>query len=60
MPPLSWGCDGGGGVGESGIFDKNHELTPLKKCKFFDYSEMSLLSSKKTHFEKTTSSDNKA
>ena len=43
-----------------GIFDKKHQLTPLKKCKFFGYSEVSLLSSKKTHFEKTTSSDNKA
>ena len=42
-----------------GIFDKNPELTPLKKCKFFDYSEMTLLSSKNTHFEKTTSSDDK-
>ena len=45
----------------TGIFDENHELlTPSKKCRFFDRSKMTLLSSKKTHFEKTTSSDNKA
>ena len=23
-----------------GIFDQNHGLTPLEKCKFFDYSKM--------------------
>ena len=43
----------------SGIFDQNHRLTPLKKCQVFDHSEMTFLSSKKTHFEKTTSSDEK-
>ena len=43
----------------SGIFDQNHRLTPLEKCQFFDHSEMTFLSSKKTHFEKTTSSDEK-
>ena len=44
----------------TGIFDENHELlTPSKKCRFFDRSKMTLLSSKKTHFEKTTISDNK-
>ena len=25
-----------------GIFDLNHGLTPLKICKFFDYSETSI------------------
>ena len=43
----------------SGIFDQNDRLTPLEKCQFFDHSEMTFLSSKKTHFEKTTSSDEK-
>ena len=43
----------------TGIFEKNHELTPLEKCQFFDHSEMTFLSSQKTHFEKTTSSDEK-
>ena len=41
----------------SGIFDQNDRLTPLEKCQVFDHSEMTFLSSKKTHFEKTTSSD---
>ena len=31
----------------------------MEKCQFFDHSEMTFLSSKKTHFEKTTSSDEK-
>ena len=43
----------------SGIFDMNHRLTPLEKCQFFDHSEMTFLSSKKTHFKKKTSSDGK-
>ena len=41
----------------SGIFDQNDRLTPLEKCQVFDHSEMTFLSSNKTHFEKTTSSD---
>ena len=43
----------------TGIFDENHRLIPLEKCQFFDHSEMIFLSSKKTHFEKTTSSEEK-
>ena len=35
-------------------------LTSLKICKFFDYSEMKFLSSKKPPFEKTTSSNDKS
>ena len=42
----------------SGIFDQNHRLTPLDKCQFVDH-EMTFLPSKKTHFEKITSSDEK-
>ena len=42
-----------------GSFDQNHRLTPLEKCKFFDYSKMTFLSSKKPLFEKTTSSNDK-
>ena len=40
-------------------FEQNHGLTPLEICKFFDYSKMTFLSSKKPPFEKTTSSDDK-
>ena len=43
----------------SGIVDQNHHLTRLEKCQVFDHSEMTFLSCKKTHFEKTTSSDEK-
>ena len=41
----------------SGIFDQNQHLTRLEKCQVFHHSEMTFLSYKKTHFEKTTSSD---
>ena len=40
-------------------FLKNHGLTLLEICKFFDYSKMTFLSSKKPPFEKTTSSNDK-
>ena len=36
----------------SGIFDQNDRLTPLEKCQVFDHSEMTFLSSKKTHLRK--------
>ena len=39
-------------------FLTNHGLTPLEIGKFFDYSKMTFLSSKKPPCEKTTSSDN--
>ena len=42
-----------------GIFNQNHWLTPLEKCKFFDYSKMTFMWSKKPPFGKTTSSDDK-
>ena len=42
-----------------GIFDQNHLLTSWKKCKFFDYSKMTFMSSKKPPFGKTTASDDK-
>ena len=42
-----------------GIFDQNHLLTSLEKCKFFDYNKMTFTSSKKPPFGKTTSSDDK-
>ena len=38
-----------------GIFDQNHGLTPLEKCKFFSNGKMTFLWSKKPPFEKTTS-----
>ena len=41
------------------IFNQNHWLTPLEKCKFFDYSKMTFMWSKKPPFGKTTSSDDK-
>ena len=41
------------------IFDQNHRLTPLEKCKFFNYSEMTVLSYKKRPFLKTTSSNDR-
>ena len=37
-----------------GTDDENHELTRFKICKFFDYSKMSFLWTKKPPFEKTT------
>ena len=42
-----------------GIFNQNHWLTLLEKCKFFDYSKMTFMWSKKPPFGKTTSSDDK-
>ena len=42
-----------------GTSDQNHGLTPFKICKFFDYSKISSLWSKKHPFEKTTSSNDK-
>ena len=42
-----------------GTFDQNHELSPFKICKFFDYKKMSFLWSKKPPFEETTSSNDK-
>ena len=42
-----------------GISNQNNWLTPLEKCKFFDYSKMTFMGSKKPPFGKTTSSDDK-
>ena len=42
-----------------GTFDQKHGLTPFKICKFFSYSKMSFLSSKKPPFEKARSSNDK-
>ena len=39
------------------FFYQNHGLTPWEKCKFFDYSKMTFMWSKKPPFGKTTSSD---
>ena len=39
--------------------DKNHGLTRFKICKFHDCSKMSFLWTKKTPFDKTTSSNDK-
>ena len=36
-----------------GTFDENHGLTLFKICKFFDYSKMSFLWTKKPPFDKT-------
>ena len=41
------------------IFDKNHGLTPLEIHKFFAYSKITFLWSKKPPFEKTASSTDK-
>ena len=42
-----------------GTFDENHGWTRFKICKFFDYSKMSFLRTKKPPFDKTTcSTDN--
>ena len=37
-----------------GTSDENHGLTRFKICKFFDYSKMSFLWTKKPHSDKTT------
>ena len=37
-----------------GTDDENHGLTRFKICKFFDYSKMSFLWTKKPPFDKTT------
>ena len=37
-----------------GNFDESHGLTRFKICKFFDYSKMSFLWTKKPPFDKTT------
>ena len=42
-----------------GTSDKNHGLTPFKKCRFFDYKKISFSWSKKPPFEKRTSSNDK-
>ena len=42
-----------------GTDDQNHGLTRFKTCKFFDYSKMSFLWTKKPPFEKTTWSNDK-
>ena len=42
-----------------GTDDQNHGLTRLKICKFFDYSKMSFLWTKKPPFDKTTWSNDK-
>ena len=42
-----------------GTDDQNHGLTPFKICKFFDYSKMSFLWTKKPPFVKTTWSKDK-
>ena len=39
--------------------DQNHGLTRFKICKFFDYSKMSFLWTKKSPFDKTTWSKDK-
>ena len=40
-------------------FDENHGLTRFKICKFFDYSKMSFLWTKRPPFDKTTWSNDK-
>ena len=42
-----------------GTDDQNHGLTRFKICKFFDYSKMSFLWTKKPPFDKTTLSNDK-
>ena len=42
-----------------GTFDENHELARFKICKFFDYTKMSFLWTKKPPFNKTTWSNDK-
>ena len=42
-----------------GTDDQNHGLTRFKICKFFDYSKMSFLWTKKPPFDKTTWSKDK-
>ena len=42
-----------------GTSDQNHGLTRFKKCKFFNYSKMSFLWTKKPPFDKTTWSNDK-
>ena len=42
-----------------GTFDKNYGWTRFKICKFFDYSKMSFLRTKKPPFDKTTWSNDK-
>ena len=42
-----------------GTDDQNHGLTRFKRCKFFDYSKMSFLWTKKPPFDKTTWSNDK-
>ena len=37
-----------------GTDDKNHRIIRFKICKFFNYSKMSFLWTKKPPFEKTT------
>ena len=37
-----------------GTVDANHGLTRFKICKFYDYSKMSFLWTKKPPFDKTT------
>ena len=39
--------------------DENHGLTRFKICKFFDYTKMSFLWTKKSPFDKTTWSNDK-
>ena len=42
-----------------GTSDHNHGLTRYKICKFFNYSKMSFLWTKKPPFDKTTSTNDK-